>query len=83
MKFSWRKLLAFICAALGIMSWFYLGAYRLWKGPIRKLIKAHLAGKVTLTFALKILLEIFGWLTFAGFTWCLWNILRDYFKGRK
>ena len=48
MKFSWRECAAGICAVLGAMSWLYLGAYRLWKGPLMDLIEAHLAGNITL-----------------------------------
>lgn len=83
MKFSWRKWAAGICAILGIVSWLYLGVYRLWKGPLKKLIKAHLSGEVTFILVVKVLLGTFLCLTFAGLIWCLWYILRGYFKGRK
>lgn len=83
MKFSWRECAAGVCAVLGAMSWLYLGAYRLWKGPLMDLVEAHLAGNVTLWLLIEDLFAAFIWLTMAGFVWCLWYILRGYFKGRK
>ena len=83
MKFSWRECADGICAVLGAMSWLYLGVYRLWKGPLMNLIRAQLAGNVTLWLLLEDLLWAFICLTLAGFVWFLWYILRGYFKGRK
>lgn len=83
MKFTWRKWVDGVCAALGAMSWVYLGAYRLWKGPFMDLVEAHLADNVTLERLIEDLFAAFIWLTLAGFVWCLWYILRGYFKDRK
>ena len=83
MKFSWRECAAGICAVLGAMSWLYLRAYRLWKGPLMDMIEAQLAGNLSLWRLLEDVFQGFLCLTFAGFVWCLWYILRGYFKGRK
>lgn len=83
MKFSWRECAAAICALLGTMSWLYLGAYRLWKGPLMDLFEAQLAGNLSIELLIEDCFWAFICLTFAGFVWCLWYILRGYFKGRK
>lgn len=83
MKFSWRECAAGICAVLGTISWIYLGAYRMWKGPLSKIFEAHKLGNITLGFWIQDFLEAFMLLTVAGFIWCIWYILRGYFKGRK
>lgn len=83
MKFSWRKCAVIVCALLGALSWLYLGAYCLWKGPLTDLLEAHLAGNVTIRLLVDDLFRAFICLTLAGFVWCLWYILRGYFKDRK
>jgi len=67
MKFSWRECAAGVCAVLGAMSWLYLGAYRLWKGPLMDLVEAHLAGNITVWLLIEDLFAGFIWLTLAGF----------------
>lgn len=83
MKFLWKECAAGICAILGAVSWLYLGAYRLWKGPFMDLLGAHFAGNVTVRLFLEDVFAMFIWLTLAGTVWCLWYILRGYFKGRE
>lgn len=81
-KITWRKCAAGFCAALGVVSWLYLGAYRLWRGPVMDLVRAHLEGNVTLWRLLEDFFAAFIWLTLAGTVWCLWYILRGYIKDR-
>lgn len=83
MKFSWKECAAGVCAVFGAMSWLYLGAYRLWKGPLMDLIEAQLTGNITIWLLIEDIFSAFIWLTLAGFVWCLWYILRGYFKGRE
>ena len=83
MKFSWKECATALCALAGAISWFYLGAYRLWKGPVMDLIEAQLAGNLSVWRLIEDLFSGFMWLTLAGFVWCLWYILRGYFKGRE
>ena len=78
MKVSWKSVAAVGCSVLGAISWLYLGVYRLVKGPVKNIIAAHAAGKLTTTFLVINFLKGFGYLTMAGFIWCLWYILKGY-----
>jgi len=78
MKFSWKSVAAVCCSVLGAISWLYVGVYRLFKGPIKNIIAAKLAGTLTLTFIAVNFFKGFVCLTVAGFIWCLWYILKGY-----
>lgn len=80
MKFTWKTMAAILCYALGIIGWCYIGGWLVLTKPVKGLIIAHLAGKLSIGKLITAVIQGFLYLSLAGGVWCVGYILSDYFK---
>lgn len=80
MKYKWKELAALFCYALGIAGWCYIGAWMTLTKPVKGVILAQMAGKLSLSMVLLAALEGFLYLSVAGAVWCIGYMLSNYFK---
>lgn len=83
MKFSWKTLIALVCYALGVFGWIYFGAWMIITKPVKGLIVAHIAGKLSLGKLLIAAVQGFLYLSLAGGVWCVGYMLSNHFKDTK
>jgi hypothetical protein len=83
MKINWRAIAAVTFYALGILGWFYIGAWMILTRPVKGLILAHLAGTLSLWKLLAAAIQAFLYLSLAGGVWCIGYMLRNYFEGNE
>lgn len=80
MKFTWRTIAAMLCYTLGVIGWCYVGGWMILTKPVKGLILAHLAGKLSIVKLVMALVQGFIYLSLAGGVWCVGYILSNYFK---
>lgn len=80
MRFNWRMVVAAIFYALGFLGWAYVGGWMLLTKPVKGLILAHLAGKLTIIKCIGAVIQGFLLLSLAGGVWCVGYMLSNHFK---
>lgn len=83
MRVTWRTLAALLCYALGVLGWWYVGGWMILTKPVKGLVLAHLAGKLSLGKLLIALVQGFIYLSLAGGVWCVGYMLSNYFRDDK
>ncbi len=82
MKFNWKLIAAAIFYALGVLGWVYVGGWMVLTRPVKSLIVAHLAGKLTILKCVGAVVQGFLLLSLAGGVWCIGYMLSNYFKDK-
>lgn len=80
MRVTWRTLAALLFYALGVVGWCYVGGWMILTRPVRGLILAHLAGKLSIGKLIIAFVQGFAYLSLAGGVWCVGYMLSDHFR---
>ena len=83
MKITWRTVAAFLCSALGLLGWCYVGGWMILTKPVKGLVLAHIAGKLSIFRLITAFIQGFVYLSLAGAVWCVGYILSNYFKEKR
>lgn len=83
MKITWRTVAAFLCSALGLLGWCYVGGWMILTKPVKGLVLAHIAGKLSILKLITAFIQGFVYLSLAGAVWCVGYILSNYFKEKR
>ena len=82
MKFNWKMIVAAAFYALGVLGWIYVGGWMILTRPVKGLILAHMAGKLTIMKCFGAVIQGFFLLSLAGGVWCVGYMLSNYFKDK-
>lgn len=80
MKFTWKTAAAWFFYALGVLGWCYVGGYMILTKPLKSLVVAYLAGKLSVGKILVAAVQAFLYLSLAGGVWCIGYMLSNHFK---
>lgn len=80
MKFTWKTVAAVFFYALGVLGWCYVGGYMILTKPLKSLVVAYLAGKLSVWKILVAAVQAFIYLSLAGGVWCIGYMLSNHFK---
>lgn len=83
MKITWRTVAAFLCYALGLIGWCYVGGWMILTKPLKGLVLAHIAGQLSILKMIVAFIQGFVYLSLAGAVWCVGYILSNYFKEKR
>lgn len=72
-----------LCYGLGVLGWCYVGGWMILTRPVKGLIVAHLAGRLSIGKLLVALVQGFIYLSLAGGVWCVGYMLSNYFRDEK
>lgn len=80
MKITWKTTAAVLCYLLGIVGWCYVGGYMILAKPVKGLVVAYLAGKLSIWKIVIAIVQGFVYLSLAGGVWCVGYMLSNYIK---
>lgn len=83
MKITWRTVAAFLCSAFGLIGWCYVGGWMILTKPVKGLLLAHIAGKLSILKLVVAFVQGFIYLSLAGAIWCVGYMLSNYFREKR